>query len=253
MGADYLGWRSCSLQAPLGKAGFLQKLKLRAYRRVIENKVEAAKRDSIRVRVDIVGRGAVDLTYPGILEQLGSFEQGVPECATCPLGNGGPLECYRYVSYPVDAIAERAIFGFFTNLVATEGSIADQLYRDLVSQVPEDSDWYTNRGEDGMLAELDEPLVFEWDGDDETHTIDSAQILAATFISLEQPVLVVAYGRYFAELIAWVDRQIEIQPGNVSKALEQSRTLRELREISPMTTIAVPYALTEGWQILVDG
>lgn len=253
MGADYLGWRNCSLQAPLGKEGFLRKLKLRAYRRVIEEKVPKEQRDSIRLRVDVLGRGATEMTYPGILEQLGAFEAGAPECKTCPLGNGAPLDCYRYVSYPVDEIAERAIFGFFTSLVAERDSIANQLYRDIASRVPEDSDWYTNRGEDGMLATLDEPLIFEWDEGDETLAVDSAQILAATFFSLEHPAVLVAYGRYFHELLAWLDRQIGIQPAPVGKALEQSRTLLELREISPMITAAVPYALTEGWEILVDG
>lgn len=260
MGADVLGWRDCSLQKALGRDGFLRKLKLRSYRRVIEEKVAADKRDTIRVRVDIVGRGAEELSYAGILEQLGKFEAGAPECAGCPLGGGAPLDCYRYISYPVDAVAEQAIFGFVTSQIATRDSIADQLYRDIWSLVPDDDDWYTNRGEDGMLAELDEPMVFEWqsaggdgDDDDETLAIDSAQILAGTFVSLENPPLVVAYSRYFFELIEWVDKQIAQQPAPVGKALEQSRTLRELRSILPMIAAAAPASISDGWQVLVDG
>lgn len=253
MGVDYIGWRDCSLQAALEQEGFLRKLKLRAYRRVVEEKVPPERRDVIQLRVDVVGRGVQTLTYPGILEQLGDFEAGAPECADCLLGSGAPLGCYRYISYPVDSVAESAIFEFVCSQVATKDSIADQLYRDLFSRVPDDSDWYGNRGEDGQLAELEEPLVFEFMHDGELVSVDSAQVLAATFYPLDHAVLVVAFARYFGELIAWLDKQQAERPAMQARALEGSRTLKELRALYPMVLVTGPMALTAGWSILVDG
>jgi hypothetical protein len=124
MGADFIGWRGCSLQQDLGVEGFLGKVKLRAYRGAIEARVPEEKRASLRVNVAVTGRGEREMTYAGILAELGQFERGVPECAGCPLAQGGaPVSCYRYVTYPIDAVSEEVIFDYFLSKVGEAESL----------------------------------------------------------------------------------------------------------------------------------
>jgi len=283
MGADFIGWRNCPLQAELGPEGFLGKLKLRAYRAVIEERVPQERWDSVSVVVRVTGRPERQLKHGEIVRELAAFEQGIPACATCPLAGGRPLGCYRYVTYPIDAVAERLLFEFFTDGLETPNSIADQLYRDIVSRVDEESGWYHERGEDGALAELEEPLEHMWGDEDAPRLVDSAQLLAALFIPLDELALVVAYARFWSELFRFVDRTLEAAGVRVegdaveihvnardrlepewlaeqaesalafAKEIADSRTLAELRSVAEMITAAVPGAIEEGWTIVVDG
>jgi hypothetical protein len=281
MGADFIGWRECPLQAQLGEEGFLGKLKLRAYKAVIEERVPEDQRDAVQVVVRVTGRADRELTYGSICDELDAFNLGIPECATCPLAGGKPLGCYRYVTYPVDAITERLVFEFFTSVVEQPHSIADQLYRDIVSLVDEQAGWYDNRGEEGLLAELDAPLVHSWEAEDGKHAVDSAQVLAALFIPLDQAVLVVAYARFWAEFFMFVDRKLEdagvhllddaleihvlggsdpddiaakaIGSLDLAKSISDSRTLTELRSVATMLAAALQGAVDEGWTVVVDG
>lgn len=247
MGADFIGWRNCPLQAELGPEGFLGKLKLRAYKAVIEERVPEDRWDTIEVVVRVTGRPDRTLGHETICTELAEFERGIPACATCPLSNGRPLGCYRYVTYPVDAIAERLLFEFFAEGVEEPDSIADQLHRDIVSQVDQETGWYEHRGAGGALAELEEPLAHLWGEDEEVHRVDSAQVLAAMFISLEDPPLVVAYARFWLEFFAFVDRRLD------AEAIADSRTLGELRHVASLLGASVHGAMTEGWTIVVDG
>jgi hypothetical protein len=246
MGADFIGWRECPLQAELGQDGFLGKLKLRAYKAVIEERVPEEQRDGVQIVVRVTGRPDRELSYASICDELEVFDLGIPECAMCPLAGGKRIGCYRYVTYPVDAITERLVFEFFAATVEQRDSIADQLYRDIVSLVDEQAGWYDNRGEEGRLAELDAPLVHSWEADDGKHAVDSAQVLAALFIPLDQRVLVVAYARFWMELFQYLDAEH-------GPEIARSRTLSELRHVSELLTAALPGALEEGWTVVVDG
>ncbi len=246
MGADFIGWRNCPLQAELGPEGFLGKLKLRAYKAVIEERVPQDRWDAIEVVVRVTGRPERQLKYDAICNELQGFEQGIPECATCPLAGGKPLGCYRYVTYPVDALTERLLFEFFVNGVEVRGSIADQLYRDIVSRVEEDSAWYDNRGEDGALAELEQPLVHVWQSEGEERRIDSAQVMTALFVPLDEMVMVVAYAQFWVEFFQFVDHDHR-------KAVADSTTLGELRHVGAMIAAAVEGAVENEWTIMVDG
>jgi hypothetical protein len=175
MGADYIGWRSCRLQAELGVDGFLGKLKLRAYKRVE----------------------------------------------------------------------------------------------------------HENRGGDGTLAELEPPLVHRWGKGKGKRRVDSAQLMTALFIALDQPALVVAYARFFSEFLGFVDDRLKRSLGADGETVEihvmvegeldgqaaakqavdalsdlsaiaSSRTIAELRDISSLLLSAVPGALSEGWGVVVD-
>lgn len=253
MGADFIGWRNCPLQQQLGAEGFLGKLKLRAYKAVIEERVPQDRWGTVEVVVRVTGRPDRPLSYDTIRTELAELERGIPECAKCPLSSGRPLGCYRYVTYPIDAITERLLFEFFTEGLEEPDSIADQLHRDIVSQVDQETGWYEHRGKDGTLAELEEPLAHLWGDEDEVHRIDSAQVLAAMFVSLEDPALVVAYARFWLELFAFVDRRLAAATGEARTEIAESRTLHELRSVASLLASAVPGAMKEGWTIVVDG
>src|SRR6478609_3471683 len=100
MGADLIGWRDCELQRPLGPQGFLGKLKMKTYLRVIEQQVPPDKREAVKITV-VVNDRQRELSYPEIREQAEAFQRGIPECARCPLASGQQLGCYHYVTYPV--------------------------------------------------------------------------------------------------------------------------------------------------------
>lgn len=253
MGADFIGWRNCPLQQELGAEGFLGKLKLRAYKVVIEERVPADRWSTIEVVVRVTGRPDRQLSYDTICSELAEHERGIPECARCPLSSGRPLGCYRYVTYPVDAITERLLFEFFTEGLEEPDSIADQLNRDIVSQVDQQTGWYEHRGPEGTLAELQEPLAYLWGDEDEVHRVDSAQVLAAMFVSLEDPPLVVAYARFWRDFFDFVEARLAAATGEAQGAITNSRTLHELRGVASLLAAAVQGAMKEGWTIVVDG
>ena len=62
MGADLIGWRNCDLQKPLGPNGFLQKLKMKSYLRVIESQVPEGARENVAITV-VVNDTQRELTY----------------------------------------------------------------------------------------------------------------------------------------------------------------------------------------------
>jgi hypothetical protein len=208
MGADLIGWRDCPLQRPLGPRGFLGKLKMRTYLRVIETQVPPEQRETVKVTVVVNDRDR-QLGYPEIREQAETFQRGIPECAQCPLSRGEQLGCYHFITYPVDAAFEEVAFAFFVSQVAVKDSIQDQIYRDIVSKQPaQSSDWHTRRGPQGALAQRPQPLLHTWGGIFGKKKVDSAQLLASLFVPLESPAIVVGYARLFRELVQYVDAQL---------------------------------------------
>jgi hypothetical protein len=284
MGADLIGWRDCELQKPLGESGFLQKLKMKSYLRVIESQVPEGARENVAITV-IVNDTQRELRYPQILEQAETFQRGIPACATCPLSGGEQLGCYHYVGYPVDARFEEVAFEFFTSQLATKDSISDQLYRDVVSKQPSSgTGWHTRRGEQGALARRPQPLTYSWGGLFSKKKVDSAQLLQSLFIPLRHPALVVGYARFWRELVAFADaklaaemkaRGISLQPdgrinlqvdegqvGNLAQKLGSDAaamsallegTFGQIRRIAVMMTVLAPKAIDGGWGVVVDG
>jgi hypothetical protein len=241
MGADLIGWRNCELQRPLGPAGFLQKLKMQAYLRAIESQVPEGKRDGIKVNV-VVNDRERQLTYPEIREAAETFQRGIPECASCPLSSGNQLGCYHYITYPVDAEFEQAVFEFFVSQLPTKGSISDQLYRDVVSRQPQSTGWHTRRGPNGQLARLPQPVMHAWGAMFSKQRVDSAQLLASLFIPIDTPPLVVGYARFWREFVAYIDAKACV-----------GRTFSEIRELSAMMLAVAPKSVTDGWAVVVDG
>lgn len=284
MGADLIGWRDCELQKPLGQSGFLQKLKMKSYLRVIESQVPPEAREKVAITV-VVNDRQRELTYPEIRDQAETFQRGIPACATCPLAGGEQLGCYHYVTYPVDARFEEVAFELFTSQLQTKDSISDQIYRDVVSKQPSSgTGWHTRRGAQGALARRPHPLVHKWGGLFSKKQVDSAQLLQSLFIPLNHPALVVGYARFWRELVAFADaklasemkaRGISLQAdgtldlqvaqdqvhdlaqklGNDAEALRSliEGTMGEIRRLSAMMLQLAPKVLDGGWGIVVDG
>ena len=279
MGADVIGWRHCPLQQELGGEGFLGKLKLRSYCRAVEAQLPEEKWPTAKLTVRVTGREPRDLTYPEMMDEVKDFERGIPECADCPLSGGKPLGCYRYVTYPVDEAFERSMFEFFTSQVETKDAICQQLYADLIAGLPPEAGWYEPRVGPGTLAELPAPLEYAWqDADGVDHNIDSAQVLLICFITLDEPPLVAAYGRFWSEYVEFIhaktagvklgeDGGIEVTvqaDGDSSTeqlakdaieplALLQSRTIEEVRHVADMLVQTGVRAVDPGWLVLADG
>lgn len=245
MGADIIGFINCPLQASLGLDGFLHKLKLRAYRGMIEEMVPQHQRAEVRVEVQSSNKQPQELNYAGILKQLGDFERGIPECATCPISGGGQaVGCYRFVKYPVDSMFEKLAFEFFISEVHIKDSICDQIYQDVASNVPLDSAWHTQRGfpESGGVAMLPKPLVHEWQDGNVRRRVDSAQVLGSLFISLDRPAMVVGYVRFWHNFIDYARPRVTNSP-----------TLNEFLDIFPMYLRMLPIALENRGIIYIDG
>ena len=284
MGADLVGWRNCELQQPLGESGFLQKLKMKSYLRVIESQVPPEARENVAVTV-IVNDTQRELTYPQIREAAETFQRGIPACATCPLSGGQQLGCYHFVTYPVDARFEEVAFEFFTSGLTTKDSIQDQLYRDIVSKQPASGTaWHTSRGPQGRFARRPQPLTHSWGGLFSKKKVDSAQLLASLFIPLKIPALVVGYARFWRELVAFADAKLahemksrgislgpdgqvnlqvaEHQVAGLAQKLGQDAaamssllegTFAEVRRFAPMMTVLAPKTIDGGWGMIVDG
>jgi hypothetical protein len=249
MGADLIGWRNCELQKPLGPGGFLGKLKMRAYLRAIESQVPEGKRDDVSVTI-VVNDRERELTYREIREQAEAFQRGIPECAQCPLATGKQLGCYHYVTYPVDERFEEVAFEFFTSQLATKDSISDQLYRDIVSKQPTSTGWHARRGPNGPLARLAKPVLYSWGGMFSKKKVDSAQLMASLFIPLEAPAVLVAYARFWSELVEYARQKLG--GTTIGKHVLSSGTFAEVQQMLPMLVTAAAHSIGDGWKVVVD-
>jgi len=119
-----------------------------------------------------------------------------------------------------------------------------------VSQIDDDSGFIHNRGEDGgTLATREEPLVGEAaDG----RPLHSGKLLAALFIPLEVPPLVVAYARLFLELQSYASRRVAAD-ARLGSRVAESQSLDELAQIADLLRATFVKALDEGWTVVVDG
>lgn len=149
-------------------------------------------------------------------------------------------------------------------------------------QLDEDEGWYEPRGNGpNTLAELEEPLEHEWtDADGDYHYVNSAMVLMICFISLEDAPFVVAYARFWAEFLEFVDTKleaVEVDGEDVNihvdatdlDSLEgadeelaqramapieaaSSRTIEEIRSVADLLLHAAPYSIESGWRVLMD-
>jgi hypothetical protein len=246
MGADYIGFIGCELQAPLGLEGFLRMLKLRAYRAAVESQVPPEQRAAVQVTVSVNGVER-QLTYAGIVDSLGAFDRGCPACATCLVGQGKPVGCYRFVTYPVDAKFEALLFDFFVSEVDRADSIGAQFFEDVVSKQGTDTGWH-RRGERALA----QGQVQKRAGLFTRKKFDSAQLLATFFLpsaatqrmpAMQRFALLVAYSRLVREFVAFARQTTP--PG-------ASRTLDEVDALQAMVLGVVASSANGGGTLFVD-
>jgi hypothetical protein len=177
MGADIVGWRGCRLQQREGEDGFFRKLKLVAYKREAERQV-SGDRATLTLKIQITGQPEEVLTYPALMDAVGDFEAGIPECVDCPLAERRPLGCYRYVSFPIPAEIEESL-AIFAEWQLERG---DSSLRVLVERYLQDDQvralsnrFRHNRGESvGHLAARPTPVALQVDS---LPSIDTADLL----------------------------------------------------------------------------
>jgi hypothetical protein len=250
MGVDIIGWRNCSLQEQLGPEGFLGKLKLRAYRRIVEEQIPEEKRAETKIKVKVTGKPDRELSYSEICKELGEFLKGIPECHTCPLSkNHQPLRCYYYISYPIDTLTEKLLFEFFTNQLDVPASESRWLYDEVFSQIDRETSFHTARGgsnesHTATLAELEQPLSFFWEEKGEKKSVDSAQLLTALFFYPHKDLI--DYINFLVGFFSWLDAQNE-------PSLVTGQTLAEMRDYTELLQALAPYVTREGWSVVVDG
>jgi hypothetical protein len=266
MGADVIAWRECELQRPDGPAAFAQQIKMLSYRRVVEATVPPEERDGFQLAI-VVNGAQRRLSYDEICSRGDALMAGAGVCAGCPLAIEGPLDCYQYVTYPIDPLFEELAFELFTGQLATRDSISDQLYLDIVSKQPASgTPWHVRRGAVGTLAARPEPLVYTWGGFLGRKRVDSAQLLASLFISLPSPPLVVGYARFWRELAAHIeacaragtrrglvlaaDGAVDVEPTDDGYS---TGTVIEILRVTALLQLVAPRSITDGWAVFVDG
>lgn len=246
MGADFVGFIGCELQAPLGLEGFLRLLKLRAYRAAVESQVPPEKRAAVEVTISVNGQER-QLTYAGIVDSLGAFDKGCPSCAGCLVGQGQPVGCYRFVTYPVDATFESLLFDFFVEESERKDSIGSQLLQDVVSKQGTDTSWH-QRGERALAR----GQLRKHGGFFSRTKFDSAQLLAAFFLpssatqgleSTSKFALLIGYSRFFSSFVTFARKST---PAGVS------RTLDEVVALQPMVLRVVASTANGGGTLYVD-
>ena len=220
---------------------------MRGYRAAIEAQVPPAQRAAVTIQV-VVSRpeGPVQraLSFDEIREAAEIVERGIPECQSCPLSAGQPVGCYRYVSYPVDAVTERTVFALFEAEVGQRGSVCERAYEARLANLPrKGTGWHERRGTGstgGSLAELPEPLVHTWGGLFAKKYVDTAQILSVLVAPPQEP----AFLALHAELHARIG----------SFAREHEISARGLWELSQLAEFyeAIATRSREGYRILVD-
>lgn len=212
MGLDAIGWRNCDAQEELGPDGFFAAVVARAH-------------------------------APGAVTSEGgrAFERHAAACDGCPLSGGRPFGCHRTVAYPIDEGAERALFEVFAKGAPVPGSASDALHRTLVTHVPEGTPWAALREGERRLAVLPAPLEHEWEEGESRRRVDSARLLAALLLPIDDVEQLRCVARFFAEVRA-------LTPPSAGAG----GSLRELLALGELFEAVSPRAEDEGWGILID-
>ncbi len=197
-GVDLVGWRTCARQKEWGPKRFILTLK-----KIGRQAAEAESLGPAPVNAGSLTpaqRARFQATNE-LRQSAALYKEGTPECSDCPISLSRGFGCHVYVDYPIDAIAERALFSFFDQHVQEERHPCAGIYRELISKLPAKTAWHTDRGPAGSLAELDAPLVKEWGFLMWKKHVDSAQILASLFFTQKSAGIIGVFARFWDEFI----------------------------------------------------
>jgi hypothetical protein len=136
---------------------------------------------------------------------------------------------------------ETQLFDYFVDEVPVAGSACNQIYRDIICDLPtSELTWHTRRGPQAgaALADLPEPLVHRFDVPIDGHRdLDSAQILAAMFRTLDTLAEVMAYGVLWNRFVEFVETQ-ELSPEGRSSSLEEALGLGDFFKLASAHALA---------------
>ncbi|NOK38859.1 hypothetical protein HMI49_37300 [Corallococcus exercitus] len=187
MGADVVGFRGCALQNELGEAGFLRKLKLKAYKDAADAAVPPERKPKLKLNIRIGDTPPVSMAYPDLEQEAEAFTRRVSGCEDCPITEGAPVGCYAYVSYPIDAPAEELLFEVVVRGLESPGSVGHRFHQEIMGRFePPPAEWVERRGEaQGALCVLEHPLEHSWHEGGEVRRLTSADVLWALFATLD--------------------------------------------------------------------
>lgn len=106
-------------------------MKLQAYRSAAEEMVkDPQRRDALILKVPGNDGAMENLPYRALVELLQEFQDAEddPECFAAD------HPCRRFISYPVDEVAERFLFDYFLRELAAPGSVSHQIYVDTIAE-----------------------------------------------------------------------------------------------------------------------
>lgn len=243
-GVDLIGWRGCAKQKELGPGRFVQMVRsMGTAVELLPNVPQQSQSEAAAVSPD---RKRQLGQYREIRETAALHAQGTPECEKCPISGGRPYGCYRFVHRPFDEVSERSIFEFFASDVATERSICEQLYKELVASAPASgTPWHTDRGPNGGHALLAQPLEHKWGFILSRKRIDSAQVLSVLFFTQKRLGLIAAFARFWREFFQYA-RARGVQ-------VAASSTLMELSEVQQFYQAVEELATTESNVAIISG
>lgn len=243
MGIDFVGWKNCQLQEQLGEDGFLDAMKLAALRATAEQQFGPNLAGRV-FKLPSAAGGARQLSYEQVVAELGDLAAAAPECADCLNSAGRKRGSYHYVSYPLDEPFERLLFAYFAEQVADRKSPCGQIYEAVIADLPRaGTPWHDLRGPTASprLAELPEPLRHD-SGTPGLGYLDSAQIMAALFRSVEDTGQLSAYSLFWSGFAEYGRRQ---QPPAQSKTLIETGGLEHLYQLAALDS------MTTGGEVLV--
>ena len=248
MAAEFIGWRGCPLQMQLGPDGFVSRLRMLEMKHQIDAQVpDEPARQNVVVEAMAPDGSIQRLTYEQVVGGAGNIDAGIAECEACMLTESEAIGCRQTLSYPIDAAVERLLFEFFSTTVTTLTSTSHELWKDVIRHQPQDSPWHSRRPPSGApLAELATPLsavIAERDG--HTSHVDSAMLLGSLLKTSEGNVQVVAYHKWWTQLMNYADRP------EIGDRLKDSRTWQEVRNIRRLFLRAFIFGMHEPVGVLV--
>jgi hypothetical protein len=242
-GLDLVGWRACAKQRELGPKRFAVTLK--KIGRQAKSGMSLPPPSASEVGLTPEQRRRVQ-QHQELRQAAATFRQGTPECPTCPISDAKPYGCWIGIDCPIDAVAEKALFDYFTSQLDDERSPSFGIFRDIVSKAPSSgTPWHTDRGPTGDLAELETPLVREWGFLVWKKRVDSAQILGTLFFSQKRLGLITVFTQFWEGFVEHARASVRDFDGSAS--------LRQLEDLGAFYGRVLEHAsATDGVQILVE-
>jgi hypothetical protein len=241
-GVDLVGWRTCPKQKEWGPKRFL--LTMKKIGRQAEEAAALGPAPMNPGTLTPAQRARMQASQE-VRQGAQIYAEGTPECRDCQLSGGRGFGCHVFVDYPIDAVAERALFAFFEKHVTEERHPCAGIMREIIAKLPARTAWHSDRGPAGSLAELDAPLVKEWGFLMWKKRIDSAQILASLFFTQKSAGLIGVFARFWDEFIEDARRS--------GADFASSKTLQQLERVQAFYDFAgTAAAATENVFVVVE-